>query len=45
MARHPFRTGLLRWIATACLVLAATATAASQAEFHYQYGKLANPFS
>ncbi len=44
-ARHPCRTGLLRWIATACLVLAAPAAALGQVEFHYQYGKLANPFS
>ena len=45
MARNPCQSGLLRWIATACLVLATPAAAAGQAEFHYQYGKLANPFS
>lgn len=43
--RHPGLTRPLRWVATACLVLAAAGTAAGQAEFHYQYGKLVNPFS
>ncbi|MXZ34244.1 MAG: nucleoside-binding protein [Acidobacteria bacterium] len=36
---------MLRWVVTAFLVLATPAAAAAQAEFHYQYGKLANPFS
>ena len=45
MTRHPFLIGLLRCLSTACLVVALAAAAAGQAEFHYQYGKLANPFS
>ena len=37
--------GLLRCVLGVCLVLASASAAAAQAEFHYQYGKLTNPFS
>ena len=37
--------GLLRCAVGAWLVLATAATATAQTEFHYQYGKLTNPFS
>ncbi len=36
---------LLRCAVGAWLVLATAATATAQTEFHYQYGKLTNPFS
>ena len=40
------RTRSLRgWIAAAAFLTAAPAPAAAQTEFHYQYGKLTNPFS
>ena len=42
----PHLPSLLRCVLGACLMaLASTSTAAAQAEFHYQYGKLTNPFS
>ena len=34
-----------RWTAATVLLLAAPAAAVAQTEFHYQYGRLANPFS
>ena len=36
---------LRRWVAAAALLLAAPIAADAQTEFHYQYGKLTNPFS
>ncbi len=42
---HPHLPSLLRCVLGTCLVLASASVAAAQAEFHYQYGKLTNPFS
>ena len=38
-------SGLFRCVLGAFLVLTSVSVAAAQAEFHYQYGKLTNPFS
>ena len=45
MTVHSHLPGLLRCVLGAFLVLASASAAAAQAEFHYQYGKLTNPFS
>ena len=45
MRVHSHRPGLLRCVLGALLGLTSAASAAAQAEFHYQYGKLTNPFS
>ena len=45
MTRYRHLRGLLPCVSGVCLVLASAAVAAAQVEFHYQYGKLANPFS
>ena len=44
MPRRSHRSGL-RCVLGACLVLVSATAAAGQAEFHYQLGKLTNPFS
>ena len=40
-----YTRSLRRWAAGAALILAAPIAAVAQTEFHYQYGKLTNPFS
>ena len=40
-----YTRSLRRWVAAAALLLAAPIAAGAQTEFHYQYGKLTNPFS
>ena len=40
-----YTRSLRRWVAAAALILAAPIAAGAQTEFHYQYGKLTNPFS
>ena len=40
-----YTRSLRRWVAAAALLLAAPIAADAQTEFHYQYGKLTNPFS
>lgn len=45
IAEHAHATALLRCALGAWLLLAATATATAQSEFHFQYGRLTNPFA
>ena len=45
MTIHSHLSGLFRCVLGAFLVLTSVSVAAAQAEFHYQYGKLTNPFS
>ena len=40
-----YTRSLRRWVAAAAVLLAAPIAADAQTEFHYQYGKLTNPFS
>ena len=45
MTAHSHRPVLLRCVLGVFLVLTSASAADAQAEFHYQYGKLTNPFS